>query len=476
MLCRNRQAVRVSSYTQEMNPGILVGPNRSTDTDSGSEEAMSPPAARDTATADLVAGVGDAASAALRAGSHVASLAHGATASRLHGGRLFLQHGPINLVVRAGGRTSAVDRGARGIDGRVSGLARHAGRRAFAPAQSRISPAGVTGRDNRPPHGHCGTGLRHGRIRHPHGGGGRLRGRRGGGGARGAVGYGARIREQRRRHRPASESRVAPVGRRGADAARGDPARAHIEIASDSAVRGIATSGWRGRSHSLGIADAVTVLARSAALADAAATLIANAVDVDHPGIHRAAGSRARRGQRPRRTMPVTVGGARTGTRVRSTPRSTQGCWTADALCRRPGRRRRCRAHRCRVAGACSEARRTDPDLRRCRARERTHSNRGTPGNAHEHTGAVQLDTPDAPSPRPGTGLVILHPQLVRSHCPKQLDGPDDRARPEGMFSLSPSKERGFHCRPAAREWNAEHTRDSGRCAPGTIPAQSGWR
>ena len=63
--------------------------------------------------------------------------------------------------------------------------------------------------------------------------------------------------------------------------------RARIEIASDSAVRGVATSGWQGRSHSLGIADAVTVLARSAALADAAATLVANAVDVDHPGIRR---------------------------------------------------------------------------------------------------------------------------------------------------------------------------------------------
>ena len=35
-----------------------------------------------------------------------------------------------------------------------------------------------------------------------------------------------------------------------------------------------------GRSHSLGIADSVTVLAQSAAIADAAATLIANAVDI----------------------------------------------------------------------------------------------------------------------------------------------------------------------------------------------------
>ena len=53
-------------------------------------------------------------------------------------------------------------------------------------------------------------------------------------------------------------------------------------------VRGIATSGRHGRSFSLGIADAVTVLARTAAEADAAATVIANAVDLpDHPGIRR---------------------------------------------------------------------------------------------------------------------------------------------------------------------------------------------
>ena len=53
-------------------------------------------------------------------------------------------------------------------------------------------------------------------------------------------------------------------------------------------VRGIATSGWRGRSFSLGIADAVTVLADRAAAADAAATIIANAVDLPgHPAIVR---------------------------------------------------------------------------------------------------------------------------------------------------------------------------------------------
>lgn len=59
-------------------------------------------------------------------------------------------------------------------------------------------------------------------------------------------------------------------------------------IHADQCIRGIATSGWRGRSFSLGIADAVTVLASSASQADAAATVIANAVDLPgHPAIVR---------------------------------------------------------------------------------------------------------------------------------------------------------------------------------------------
>jgi len=62
---------------------------------------------------------------------------------------------------------------------------------------------------------------------------------------------------------------------------------ATARIAAEDDVRGIATSGWRGRSFSLGIADSVTVLARDAAAADAAATLIANAVNTDHPAIER---------------------------------------------------------------------------------------------------------------------------------------------------------------------------------------------
>ena len=61
-----------------------------------------------------------------------------------------------------------------------------------------------------------------------------------------------------------------------------------VDLRHESPVRGVATSGWRGRSWSLGIADSVTVLARTAAAADAAATMIANAVDLpDHPAIER---------------------------------------------------------------------------------------------------------------------------------------------------------------------------------------------
>jgi len=61
-----------------------------------------------------------------------------------------------------------------------------------------------------------------------------------------------------------------------------------VIINADDPSRGVATSGRHGRSFSLGIADAVTVLARTASQADAAATIIANAVDLPgHPAIVR---------------------------------------------------------------------------------------------------------------------------------------------------------------------------------------------
>lgn len=61
-----------------------------------------------------------------------------------------------------------------------------------------------------------------------------------------------------------------------------------LAVAAEDPVRGVATSGRGGRSLSFGIAEAVTVLAHCAAAADAAATLLANAVDLPgHPAIAR---------------------------------------------------------------------------------------------------------------------------------------------------------------------------------------------
>jgi ApbE superfamily uncharacterized protein (UPF0280 family) len=68
----------------------------------------------------------------------------------------------------------------------------------------------------------------------------------------------------------------------------GVPLSGAFTLDQHAAIRGIATSGWRGRSFSLGIADSVTVLAADAATADAAATLIGNAVNCLHPAIVRA--------------------------------------------------------------------------------------------------------------------------------------------------------------------------------------------
>lgn len=66
-----------------------------------------------------------------------------------------------------------------------------------------------------------------------------------------------------------------------------------VTIRSSDPIRGIATSGQGGRSQSLGIADSVTVLARSAAMADAAATRLGNAVDLPaHPAIRRSPANR----------------------------------------------------------------------------------------------------------------------------------------------------------------------------------------
>ncbi len=60
-----------------------------------------------------------------------------------------------------------------------------------------------------------------------------------------------------------------------------------LAIRAGMGVGGVATSGLGGRSFTKGIASAVTVVAESAALADAAATVIANATNVEDPAITR---------------------------------------------------------------------------------------------------------------------------------------------------------------------------------------------
>ena len=53
-----------------------------------------------------------------------------------------------------------------------------------------------------------------------------------------------------------------------------------IEYTGINGFGGIATSGWKGRSFSMGIADSVTVIAEKTSVADAAATIICNHIDL----------------------------------------------------------------------------------------------------------------------------------------------------------------------------------------------------
>jgi ApbE superfamily uncharacterized protein (UPF0280 family) len=87
---------------------------------------------------------------------------------------------------------------------------------------------------------------------------------------------------------------------------RGVSVDGRFEVTHAMPVRGVATSGWRGRSFSLGIADSVTVLAETAAAADVAATVIANAVDVADASIVRRPANELR-DDSDLGAMPVTV-------------------------------------------------------------------------------------------------------------------------------------------------------------------------
>jgi ApbE superfamily uncharacterized protein (UPF0280 family) len=204
----------------------------------------------------------------------------GLQAAWLPGGRLHLTHGPIDLILQAWGSEPAVRAGCARATARFDGLLQElvdeipalrspnsgplhgpvaqAMVRAVTPFPEFITPmaavAGAVADEI------CGTMAAAGDL------------------ARAYVNDGGDIAL----YLTPGETITAAIAARA-----GLPDR--VTITHADPVRGIATSGWRGRSFSLGIADAVTVLARTAAEADAAATLVANAVDLPgHPAVARA--------------------------------------------------------------------------------------------------------------------------------------------------------------------------------------------
>jgi len=232
------------------------------------------------------AGVARSAATPVSVAANLTPLEHGATASWLDGKRLFLQHGPVNLILRAEGAARSVDDAYRALievfPGWLGALVDELPRLRSPESADLALPEGQIARrmvaavraftsDFVTPmaavagavadHAVAQLTARPGIERTYVNNGGDIAIHLGPG-ARMAIGVVPHLREAL--------------------------ARASFEITDDSPIRGVATSGWQGPSHSLGIADAVTVLAGNAAVADAAATLIANAVNIDHPGIRRA--------------------------------------------------------------------------------------------------------------------------------------------------------------------------------------------
>jgi ApbE superfamily uncharacterized protein (UPF0280 family) len=200
----------------------------------------------------------------------------GAVAALLPGGRLHLQHGPIDIVAEAFGEASAVREGCARAAARFAGVLDElvaelgALRVAGAPVQGDIARVMAAAVQPFAPRFITPMAAVAGAVAEAV-----LAAMTGPGITRAYANNGGDIALWL----GPGESLTCAL------AASGGQHRATIR--SGDVSRGIATSGWRGRSFSLGIADAVTVLAPTAAMADAAATMIANAVDLDHPGILR---------------------------------------------------------------------------------------------------------------------------------------------------------------------------------------------
>ena len=181
------------------------------------------------------------------------------------GRRLHLHDGPIDLIVEAFGETDAI--GLRTVQRQrrfVTVLDELCGELTFLRQAAQIGGRAPVG-GHREADGGGGCALLRADFHHAHGG----CGRRGRGGNpehddRGRQGF-TGLRKQRRRHRAPSRARRALRRRHGRAAGSSIACSEPRRLDSAQPVRGIATSGWRGRSFSLGIADAVTVLADRAA-------------------------------------------------------------------------------------------------------------------------------------------------------------------------------------------------------------------
>lgn len=215
----------------------------------------------------------------MTAGGPVAALLDG-------GGRLHLQHGPIDLIIGAdavadGGRDRAFAAAARRFDGLLEALVAELPLLRAAMTADLPEPAGPVAR-------------RMDAATRPHGGEGFVTCMAAVAGAvadeilaamtaavplrRAYVNNGGDIALHLG---PGERFTGAMAGLDGRDLGR-------IALNGGDGIGGIATSGAGGRSFSLGIADSVTVLAATGAAADVAATLIANAVDLPgHPAITR---------------------------------------------------------------------------------------------------------------------------------------------------------------------------------------------
>jgi uncharacterized protein len=199
----------------------------------------------------------------------------GALASRLPDGQLHLQHGPIDLICEAWGPKDLVEAGYRRACGRFDGLLEELVAELPALRSENVTLIGpiaqVMGRAVAPfrPLFITPMAAVAGAVAEAV-----LAALAGQGITRAYVNNGGDIAL----YLMPGESLVCALGE----------AEAQITLRHEDAVRGIATSGWRGRSWSLGIADSVSVLARTAAMADAAATMIANTVALPgHPDVVR---------------------------------------------------------------------------------------------------------------------------------------------------------------------------------------------